>query len=76
MMIISDTFDLEVNLGKEILYMAACYIPHKESNYYSRFGLECCDLIIMLVFKKLVKVFIMGKLGPWNLGQDKFQLVD
>ena len=64
-MIISDTFGYEVNLGKENLYIAACYIPHKESNYYSRFGLEHDDPITnlsqgMLVFEKLVKVFHMG----------------
>ena len=33
----------EVTLGKEKLYIVACYIPHKDSNYYSRFGLDCDD---------------------------------
>ena len=34
---------IEVTLGKEKLYIVACYIPHKDSNYYSRFGLDCDD---------------------------------
>ena len=34
---------IEVTLGKEKLYIVACYIPHKDSNYYGRFGLDCHD---------------------------------
>ena len=32
---------IEVKLGKEKLYIVACYIPHKDSNYFSRFALDC-----------------------------------
>ena len=31
---------IEINLGKGNLYIATCYIPHQESNYYTRFCLE------------------------------------
>ena len=56
---------IEINLGKENLYIAACYITNKELNYYSRFGLERDDPFIdlcqdILVFEKLGKVLIMG----------------
>ena len=55
---------LEINLGKENLYIAACYIPHKESNYYNKFGLQhddpfpylCRDI---LVFERLGKLLIV-----------------
>ena len=56
---------IKINLVKENIYMVACNIPHKESNYYSRFVVErddpftnlCQDI---LVFEKLGKVLIMG----------------
>ena len=58
--------------------MVTCNIPHKESNHYSRFGLEhdnpfkgfCQDI---LVFKKLGKVLFMG---DFNARVGKYQNMD
>ena len=50
---------IEINLGKENLYIAACYITNKELNYYSRFGLEG-DKLMSTVSDKLHKVLITG----------------
>ena len=58
--------------------MVACNIPHKESNYYGRFGLErdnpftgfCQDI---LVFEKLGKVLITG---DFNARVGKYQNMD
>ena len=52
-------------MGKEKLYIVACYIPHKDPNYYSRFGLDCDDPFTelchdILSFEKLGKVLNMG----------------
>ena len=67
---------IEVNLGKEKLYIVACYIPHKDSNYYSRFRLDCDDPFTefchdILSFEKLGKVLIMG---DFNARVRNFQL--
>ena len=35
---------IEINMGKENIYIDACDIYHKESNYSSRFELERDDL--------------------------------
>ena len=57
---------IEVNLGKEKFYIVACYIPHKDSNSYSRFGLDCDNPLNtelchdILSFEKLDEVLIMG----------------
>ena len=65
---------IKINLVKENIYMVACNILHKESNYYGRFGLErdnpftgfCQDI---LVFKKLGKVIM----GDFNARVGKYQ---
>ena len=69
---------IEVTLGKEKLYIVACYIPHKDSNYYSRFGLDCDDPFTelchdILSFEKLGKVLIMG---DFNARVGNFQNVE
>ena len=65
-------------MGKEKLYIVACYNPHKDSNYYSRFGLDCDDLFTelchdILSFEKLGKVLIMG---DFNARGGNFQNVE
>ena len=48
--------------------MSVCYIPHRESNYYSVFGLDHNDPFVdlcqdILSFEKLGKVLIVGDLN-------------
>ena len=62
-------------MGKENLYIAGCYILHKELKNYNRFGLDGDEPFIDLhknipISKKLDKVLIMGN---FNARVGKYQ---
>ena len=56
---------VEITLCKDKLYVACCYIPHRESNYTYFYELDCNDpfsdvCVDILTYEKIGKVLVLG----------------
>ena len=61
---------VELTASEHTIYVACCYIPHRESNYHNLYELDHDDpsfnvYAVVLIYEKIEKVFSYGKM--WKL---------
>ena len=73
---------IEVTLCKDKLYLASCYIPHRESNYYKLYKLDSDDPCLNacadnITYVKIGKMLVVGDFNAesWTYQNVKSMIV-